>query len=226
MKKLIFRILFISLIALAFANCKNEGINGEKSDLTVIDSCGNTYLTVKIGDQIWMAENLRANKNADGVAINETQMKDPNNDEANVAKYGKLYSWESAQTVCPKGWRLPNKDEAKALINHMGDADIAGAKLSGDQSLWKELADKTNPVPDHFGEGLFNALPAGYFYNNEFYGFQYNTSFWCSSLDDSDSSKDLADSVKKVYSVTLNYKDAKVGAISRDFVLSVRCVKE
>lgn len=224
--KNILKPLMLVLIPFLLFSCKNEGINGEKSDLTVADSCGNTYSTVKVADQIWMAENLRADKDAQGIAIDETQICNPNNDEANVPVFGKLYSWEAAQNVCPEGWRLPTKDEAKTLINTMGDADIAGAKLSGEQSLWNNLADDTNTVPEHFGEGLFNAVPAGYLYNNEYYGFGYNTSFWCSTLDDSENAQKLQDPEKKVYAITLSYNDAKVGAIDRNFGLSVRCVKE
>ena len=225
MKKLFKSVVFF-LIPIAFVCCKNEGINGEKSDLTVSDSCGNTYTTVKIGETVWMAENLRSDKDAQGNPIEEVQIFNPDNSEANVQTYGKLYTWEGAQNACPEGWRLPDKDEAKAMLNSLGDADVAAAKLAGNQNLWKNLAESKDPVPDHFGEGLFNAVPAGYFYNDEYYGFQYNTSFWCSSLDDSEDANELTDDQKKAYSITMSYSDAKVGAVDRNFAMSVRCVQD
>ena len=225
MKKIL-KPLIIALLPFLLFSCKNEGINGEKSDLTVADSCGNIYSTMKIGDQIWMAENLRADKDAQGVAIDETQICNPNNDEANVTVYGKLYSWEAASNACPEGWRLPNKDEAKALINAMGDANIAAAKLSGEKDLWKNLPDDKDELAQYFGQGNFNAVPAGYMYKNEYYGFKFNAAFWTSSLDDSDDAQKLADSAKKVYSIIIDPKGAQVGAVDRNFATSIRCIKE
>ena len=225
MKKILKPLILVLLPFLLFS-CKNEGINGEKSDLIVADSCGNSYTTVKIGDKIWMAENLRADKDLHGVAIEDSLIYNPNKDEANVPVYGKLYSWEAALNACPEGWRLPTKDEAKALINAMGDADIASAKLSGEKDLWKNLSKDDKDLDEYFGKGLFNAVPAGYMYKNEYYGFQYNANFWTSSLDDSDDAQKLADSTKKVYSIIVDPKGAQVGAVDRNFALSVRCVKE
>lgn len=224
MKKLLKPIVFF-LIPIALVCCKNEGINGEKSDLTVEDACGNTYTTVKIGETVWTAENLRADKDVQGNPIAaDTMMFNPNKDEANVQTYGKLYTWDAAQNVCPEGWRLPDKDEAKAMINLLGDA--AGAKLAGNQNLWKNIAEGKESAPEHFGEGLFNAVPAGYFYNGEYYGYQYNTSFWTSSLDDSEDASKLSDDQKKVYCITLSYSDAKAGAVDRNFAMSVRCIQD
>lgn len=223
MKKLLKPIVFF-LIPIALVCCKNEGINGEKSDLTVEDASGNTYTTVKIGEKVWMAENLRADKDAQGNPIADTLMFNPNNDETNTQTYGLLYTYDAAKNACPEGWRLPDKDEAKAMISSLGDA--AGAKLACNEKLWKNLAEGKDPVPEHFGEGLFNAIPAGYFFNDEPYGFQYNTSFWCSSLDDSEGADTIKDDKKKVYSLTMSYADAKTGAIDRNFALSVRCVQD
>ena len=203
MKKIL-KPLIIALLPFLLFSCKNEGINGEKSDLIVADSCGNTYTTMKItvkdstgADKaiIWMAENLRADKDALGNAIEDSL----------------IYN--------------PNKDEAKSLINAMGDADIAAAKLSGEKDLWKNIDEKDDAF-EYFGKGLFNAVPAGYMYHKEYHGFQYNADFWTSSLDDSDDAKKLEDSKKKVYSIIVDPKGAQVGAVDRNFALSVRCVKE
>ena len=127
--KNILKPLMLVLIPFLLFSCKNEGINGEKSDLTVADSCGNTYSTVKIADQVWMAENLRADKDAQGIAIDETQICNPNNDEASVPVFGKLYSWEAAQNVCPEGWHLPKSQEWDELFTYVGGRDKAGIAL-------------------------------------------------------------------------------------------------
>ena len=83
---------------------------------------GQTYKTVKIGDQIWLAENL----NYDPAAGNSWCYED---DTANCAVYGRLYDWETAKTACPAGWHLPSEDEWDQLIAFLGGEAAAGGKI-------------------------------------------------------------------------------------------------
>jgi len=65
-------------------------------------------MTVVIGTQTWMAENLRVARDPEG---NPVQCWCYDNDEQNCNKYGRLYTWEAAIKACPKGWHLPSDEE-------------------------------------------------------------------------------------------------------------------
>ncbi|HPN39396.1 MAG TPA: FISUMP domain-containing protein [Melioribacteraceae bacterium] len=105
-------------------------------DSTVTDYDGNVYRTVKIGNQIWMAENLRSTHYADGTLIPDVVSY--NNSDSLEAIYGKLYTWHAAmknstsqktQGASPNGWHIPSDAEWKELENYLGGAAIAGGKM-------------------------------------------------------------------------------------------------
>ena len=102
---------------------------------------GNTYPTVKIGNQVWMAKNLNVNKPG-SVCYG--------NDPANCEKYGRLYTWEAAQKACPTGWHLPSKGEFKTLL--------ATVRASDEDRSDNLRAGSWENGKDEYG---FSALPAG-----------------------------------------------------------------
>lgn len=121
---------------------------------------GRTYKTVKIGDQWWMAENIRLDTNytdADS-CYSKGALYD-------CAKYGKLYEWSVTNTqsknyvnatrVCPAGWILPTSNDWKILLAAIGGEENAG-KLLKSTSGWSDDGNGT----DAFG---FTALPGGYY---------------------------------------------------------------
>ena len=118
----------------------------------VSDIDGNEYITVIIGDQEWMAENLRVTRYRNGVALNtgldNTEWANTtegayaiydydawntdgiNSPEEMVAAYGKLYNWyavDDSRGICPEGWSVPSHDEwtqlEQYICNVLGNSD-------------------------------------------------------------------------------------------------------
>ena len=157
MRKTIFIILSVLGIS-AFISCKEQKhlttdepsqsttakpsrpvTDGPSQPVTDID--GNEYKTVKLGNQVWMAENLRTTRYADGTPIplgTEASLDVayryyPNYNRANVSKYGYLYNWAAVmngsasseanpsgvQGICPDGWHVPSDAEWTELTNYV-----------------------------------------------------------------------------------------------------------
>ncbi len=163
---------------------------------------GQTYKTVTIGTQTWMAQNL--NYETVGSFCY-------NNNALNCTKYGRLYIWTAAKVACFTGWHLPTKAEFEALLSAVGDQSLAGIKLKS-TSGWIGS-----------GNGLdvfsFSALPAGRWSNNG--GFDdegYNADFWSSTENTSDGA----------YYMILYYNGngARLLNLNKNYGFSVRCVKD
>lgn len=120
-------------------NAQSNNTNVESVKGSFTDSRdGQTYKTVQINDQTWMAENLKYGK---GVCLNGKK--------SNCKKYGMLYGEKDTKKVCPNGWHLPSAAEFKKLLNYVGRD--AAKKLKA-----KKGWDKNGT--DQFG---FAALPGG-----------------------------------------------------------------
>jgi uncharacterized protein (TIGR02145 family) len=123
---------------------------------------GKTYKTVKIGTQTWMAENL--NYEAGGSKCYD-------NKPDNCTKYGRLYNWETALKVCPKGWHLPSNAEWDKLyrfvdgntgsVSQFGfyHSSSAGKQLKAASGWnWNDDEGTSGNGTDEYG---FSALPGG-----------------------------------------------------------------
>ena len=150
---------------------------------------GQTYNSVQIGDQCWMAENL----NIGGMINGSEEMTDNgviekycyDNDPANCDEYGGLYQWNEmmeytttpgVQGICPSGWHLPTDGEWTTLTDFLGGESVAGGKM-------KETG-TTHWNPPNTGatnESGFTALPGGYRLNGNFNNLGSNGSFWSSN---------------------------------------------
>ncbi len=153
----------------------HNGVPGE----TLIDSRdGNEYATVTIGDQTWMAENLRYEGDIPLGSSGSTTAAYryyPVGDENNVRRYGYLYNWiavmngesssnavpSGVQGICPEGWHLPSNAEWCILQFAVGGQNVA-SRLASASDVWEQGA--LTQVPE-FGTSGFEALGAGTFYD-------------------------------------------------------------
>jgi len=158
---------------------------------TVTDIDGNIYPTVLIGNQFWMAENLKTTRFEDGSIIpNVTdnaawpQLSTPawcnnNNSLANDIIYGKLYNWftvSDPRNVCPAGWHAPTDAEWTILTDFLGGTSVAGGKM-------KTTTGWQSPNTSATNESNFSGLPGGYRSpaNGTFYSGGYGGNWWSSS---------------------------------------------
>lgn len=201
-------------------------INGELVETgSVTDIDGNTYMTVKIGDQWWMAENLKVEHYRNGDAIpNVTKRRNwfnlgkgaycsYNNDSTKAKIYGYFYNWYAVNDPCglaPEGWHIPSKDEWKELVNELGGDKIAGNKIRA-RNYWGHHRDK---MVNH---SHFSALPAGHF--SKYDGFKDigdNAAFW-SNTDNNDND---------AYYRYIFGSALKSTSSSKNRGISVRCIKD
>jgi len=162
------------------------------------------FKTVKIGRQIWMAENLNHN-------VNGSKCYDENSD--NCSEYGRLYNWTAAMKACPLGWHLPTKSEWDVLATAVGGEKTAGMHLKADGG-WDDFEEESGNGSDTYG---FAALPGGS-YAGQFHMLGINGYWWSASESDSD---------KAYYRFMLNKSDeAGWNNGKKSMLLSARCVKD
>ena len=197
---------------------------------------GNVYSTVTIGEQTWMAENLRYRGNLPLLTGAVQYVVYPNNDSTNVEQYGYLYSQEAAlngttmssevpsglRGICPEGWHLPSAGEWQQLID-MFDRSISSPQLAGSPELWT----RTNSLylnNANFGASCFNAVPAGVYVSNggynRFQGFGMNALYWTSTGNEELFALDYVRIGYTLYWIVVNHSDGY------GYVRSVRCVRD
>lgn len=167
----------------------------------------NTYTTVVIGTQTWMAENMNE-------ITTESSCYDDS--ETNCDQYGRLYTLDAANTVCPSGWSLPAEADWDLLFNNVGGASIAGLALKAEEDDtdgfdWFDL-DREN----HYG---FSALPAGYHDIDDYWERGISAYFWTSSFTLNSEYKFV------LFSDEDSYAYKYLTTAPEEYQMSVRCVK-
>jgi len=158
-------------VGTSYGNEITFNTNKNNSENTVTDFDGNVYNTIKIGNQLWMAENLKVTHYRNGDPIpnvnDNTAWRTTTNgafcfidndiNKSNV--YGNLYNWYAVadnRNIAPNGWHVPSDSEWETLINYLGGSSSAGAKLKeSGMSHW------VSPIVDATNVSGFTALPSG-----------------------------------------------------------------
>ena len=172
------------------------------------------YKTVRIGEQIWLAENLKF-KSPTGSSVYPR-------DHIHEIVYGRLYTWEAAVSACPEGWHLPSDDEWKEIEHTLGMTDFLqngrGWRSPAKGSSLKSAVGWIS-CPVSKDETGFSVLPGGYcddkgYFFNEGY-FSY---FWTST------GTDESNAWYRVF--TYDIHDIGKFSFSKKYRFSVRCVRD
>jgi uncharacterized protein (TIGR02145 family) len=185
MKKIIQLPLYI-FISLLIVNCSNDDADTiTLGPETVMDADGNTYSSVKIGNQIWMAENLKTTKYNNGNPITEYTFAEFGNDWMNLSNQDPFYQWADTNDLnndydeelpvdyyggmynhfaietgqlAPEGWRIPTVEDFEELESYLTSQGHTGNEATVLKSVsgWSSLSGNGTNLYN------FNGLPNGY----------------------------------------------------------------
>ena len=186
-------VLTLLAFMLFFAACEKDPFEANSGTFTD-ERDGREYKWVKIGDQIWMAENLAyvpyvcAPDSQCGIWIYGYDGEGSYG--TNYHTYGALYDWETAMEVCPEGWHLPSDQEWMELERYLGmkenqldgigiirgvDANVGGKLKEIGNTHWNGHNESST------NETGFTALPGGLLYEKKFAAKGSSAYFWTSS---------------------------------------------
>jgi uncharacterized protein (TIGR02145 family) len=215
----------------------------------VRDIDGNVYKTIKIGNQTWMAENLKTTRLNDGTKIPVIEGNDDfiaqktpavcwyNNDTIYKKLYGGLYNWFSVKTgkLCPTGWHVPG--DAEWMTMEMAIGISQDDAINGVWDRGKEFGARLKNLtawgtPDNTVKAIgFAALPGGLraddgsFLNaktEDGMSFSISALFWTSSPRDGKG----IDEARDAYFRSINKDNSVERNISGNYRgHSIRCIK-
>ena len=177
-------------------NSAGTGYGNEVSFTTVSVDCkdydNNNYATVSIGEQIWMAENLKTTHYSDGTAISYPGSDNAvwsanttgayawySNDATYKDTYGALYNWHAVNTglLCPAGWHVPTNSDWLTLTDYLGGLTAGGKLKEAGTEHW------TGANTGATNESGFTALPGGIRSDTGGYALIGTNGFWWSATD-------------------------------------------
>ncbi len=193
----------------------------------IVDIEGNIYSIVRIGDQLWMGENLKTTTYNDGapIPLEENDMVwntfstsaycwFDNNKTIYGDTYGALYNWYSVNTnkLCPVGWHVPTDEEWNTLVDFLGGEDVAGGKLKeSGYSHWN------SPNEGADNSSGFTGLPGGS-RSDLFHSLGDGGRWWSSTQFD--------DTNAWALSIGYTYANASRYNFTKNNGYSVRCIRD
>jgi uncharacterized protein (TIGR02145 family) len=207
------------------------GISGNTGGAFTTSTCtdfdGNVYPTFQLGDQIWMAENLRVTHFNNGDAIPNVTSNGTwatltsgaycwyDNDQSTNEIYGILYNWyavDDSRGLCPDGWRVPTDSEWTSLTTILGGTSASGGKIKSNSGLW------TSPNTNATNSSNFSGLPGGGRYMSGAFNYIATSGNWWSSTEIG------ADAWKR--RAGYNIPHVERSHYSKAYGFSVRCIKD
>jgi len=217
-------------------NCVGGNTDLNENNCTVTDIDGNVYSTIIIGNQEWMAENLKVThyRNGDEIpqgsgwgALTTGALCWYDYDWSHVETYGYLYNWyavDDSRNIAPEGWHISTDEEWIELEIYLGmsqlEAYIFGDRGTDEGGKLKEVGTDhwNSPNNGATNETGFTALPGGYrTFQQNFNGFGWHGRFWTSSTFNNQAlSRRLLYDTATINRYTANEKEG----------YSIRCVKD
>jgi uncharacterized protein (TIGR02145 family) len=169
---------------------KTKHISYEKKE-NIVDIESNIYRTIKIGKQVWMADNLSTTKynngdNIDNIIFSKGDEEEDNKiwnwSENRVLVFENNYYYDAhvvldSRNICPIGWHIPSDKEWKILIGYLGGNEFAGVPMK-DKDNWKENYN----IQIGSNQSGFNARPIGYKTSGNIHEIGEMAGFWSSTI--------------------------------------------
>lgn len=227
---------FNSITHTVLINVIDNGTSEAEFNETIVyglaaDIDGNAYRTIEIGDQTWMAENLRTTKYRNGEDITNVTSNsqwvaltteayssyDNNTDLDQLATHGLLYNWyavSDSRNIAPEGWHVATQADWDVLVAEVGGVVVSGAKLKeAGNTHWNSGSSASN-------SSGFTALPSGrrQYTDGTFINSGFNGFWWSNTANGADFS----------FYYQLNYDSNPIVAANflRAAGYAVRCVKD
>jgi uncharacterized protein (TIGR02145 family) len=201
----------------------------ENTKEIIKDGSGNSYNTIKIGNQYWLDQNLKTTKYLDGsnIKLEADYLNWPSlsigaysTSNSNFQKEtGIIYNWyviKQSKKVCPAGWHVPHLDEWESLFKHLGGIESAGIKLKETGSThWSKDNESTNETKfsakssSYYGvsgEFVFSCLAGAYL------------KLWCSNQSDIDEAFTI--------SFSRSEDEVKVHTSDKNSGYAIRCIMD
>ena len=160
---------------------------------------GESYKTVYIGSQHWMAENLRYRADE--------------SDTLKAGRYGRRYTWAEAidSSICPNGWHIPSSEEWKTFIDELEKLSTKPFEIIADGDDWQTSSGNNSTG--------FTAVPAGMSSGGTIS--RSNQAFiWSSSTLDEEKNPDAAPCLR------ISEKGVRIEGLEKFYKISIRCIED